>query len=322
MPTGSPGLGRLRLRDHRPELANLWQRHSLAVAPYESAAWVDLASGRLMPGSSTRSSGGRQVKPTNLVYLPAAAEMENGRIEEARTVCFEVGVETLEHSIIGLESEFESGLSGVQRVADPLHALLSEDLDGLSRVEHVDLAIWPLLPELTDSDALVAEGLERLSAAGVSFVIPVIPQIDPGSARAITERYGEHLFAALFHSGVPDQRPVLRAIARAGMDFLPPRPGVRSDRSLELRIAAELATIAELMLLLDESPATAQESFRAAAWFEGTHFDVAAMAREGNLALVPGLGDALRQAVEDLTEGAERSRILVERITRITEEPD
>jgi len=302
-------------------LANLWQRHSLALRPCEDAAWVDLATGRLMPGSSTRSGAGRQEEPTDLVYLPAAAADQIAQVEEARTICSEGGVPTLAHVIVGLESAIESGSSDDYLVADPLHALLGGDLERLGRIRDTELAIWPLLPGVTDSEGLVAEGLERLSGAGVTCVVPVTAQIDPGSARAVTELYGEELFTALFHPGSVDLRPVLRAIARRGMDFVPPRPGFRSGREFERRVAAELTAIAELMLLLEESPATAQEFFRAAAWFEATHHDVAAMVREGNLELVPALGAALRPVVEELAQGAERSRVLVERIARLTDEP-
>ena len=321
MPRRQTRAGRLRLRDHRPELANLWLRHSLAVRPREDAAWIDLSSGRLMPGSATRTGGGRQQEPTDLVYLPAVATDRMARVEEARAVCSEGGVPTLAHVIVGLESAVRTGSSEAYLVADPLHALLGGDLECLGRIRDTAVAIWPLLPGVTDSEELVADGLERLSGAGVACVVPIAPQIDPGSARAVTERYGEALFAALFHPGPADLRSVLRAIARQGLDFLPPRPGLRSGRGFERRVAAELAAIAEFMLLLEESPATAQEFFRAGAWFEATHHDVAAMVREGNLELVPVAGPALRPVVEELSQGAERSRILVELIARLADEP-
>jgi hypothetical protein len=227
-------------------------------------------------------------------------------------------VPTLSHSIVGLDPAPAATPGENFIVADPLHLLLAGEPDRIGEVGASSIALWPILPGLTDGPDLISDGLDRLAAAGLSVVLPIAPRIAPASARRLTDRYGEELFAKLFHSGPIDLRPALQAVVLRGLSFIP----LRSDSGalgFERQAAAEFATIAELMLIHEESPALAQEYFRVAAWLEDTQHDVRAMAREGNLALVPPLAPALRPVVEELAEGAARSGVLEKLIARFAD---
>ena len=70
--------GSLRLRDHRPEMANLWQRHSLTPRLYPSAAWVDLAAGVLIAGPS------KQIVESGKPSAASAASKASRATDEAR----------------------------------------------------------------------------------------------------------------------------------------------------------------------------------------------------------------------------------------------
>jgi hypothetical protein len=230
-------------------------------------------------------------------------------------------VPILTHRIVGLETAPAASAPKVDgdddlSVVDPLHQLLTGDLDRINPDGADCMALWPILPGLTDGAELMSEGLDRFAAAGLSVVLPVAPRVEPASARLLTECYGEELFAKLFHSGPVDLRPALQAVVRKGLSFVPPRRE-SGARAFERRVAAEFAAIAELLLIHGESPAQAQEFFRVAAWLEETQHDVRAMAREGNLGLVPPLAPALRPLVEELAAGATRSVTLERLIARL-----
>ena len=101
-----------------------------------------------------------------------------------------------------------------------------------------------------------------------------------------------------------------------------PRPlPVRSHAGAENhRVAGCLALAAELWLRLGRPVEPAQSLFRAARWLDATAYDVAALHRERNLAVVTAFGPLARQAVVDAIHHGEPA-LLTELMTEYLADP-
>lgn len=306
-----------------PEAGRFWIRYVPRSWETAEHPWVHLAEGRL--GEWGRAAAQKSAIGANgafallaeeplddVLYLPpvptrrvvARDKLASSRLVDGTPVVIQ---------LFPGEEPTVPAVSGVAFVFDLLPALLARDLDRLGKVPKGGIAVWALIPGLTDDPALWDEGCARLAAAGVRCVQAMAPALSPSDRRRLAERWGkekeeeqEELFEALFHREPPPERDFARVAHRHGLEpFLPrplPRPPVlRIDNR---RIGGVLALIAELWLRLGRSEEQGQAFFRSARWIDSTHYDVEALADEGNLAVLP-LDPESREAVAQLVETGE-----------------
>jgi hypothetical protein len=196
--------------------------------------------------------------------------------------------------------------------------LLGRDLDRLSTVAGWALAVWPLLPGLTDDPALWEKGCRKLATAGVRRVQALAPTLTPADRRRLATGAPEKVFDALFHSaGSPEgktgregwapERDFARVAHRHGLEPFLPRPLARAPaRGAGNRAsAAALCLAAELWLRLGRPVEAAQALYRAARWVDATAYDVEALSREGNLGVVAALDERSRRLIREQGESGE-----------------
>ncbi len=171
-------------------------------------------------------------------------------------------------------------------------------------------AVWPLLPGITEDPALWERACERLAAAGLECLQVLAPAFGPGDRRRLAQGSREGAFEALFHRGhreAPPERDCARVAHRHGLAPFLPRPLPRPPwpRAENRRIAGLLALAGELWLRLGRPVEQAQSLFRAARWLDATPYDVDALRREGNLAVVTALDPLARRVVAEAAGGGE-----------------
>jgi hypothetical protein len=294
-----------------PEPDRLWIRYaprSWPAAPLGEAGWLDLARGALgLPGDPAAAV------PLELpagpfddvLYLPPVRPALAAARDRAAAAVAAAGTPVLVHL---LASEPAPPVAGATPVFDLLEPLLAGTPEVLERLPAGAAAVWPLLGGLTDAPELVEEGCRRLAAAGVAVAQGVAPDLPPGERRRLLERLeeggrkerAEAAFDALFHGPGADPRAFARAAHRHGLaPFLPrplPRPPLTGGAGREA--AGLLALAGELHLRLGDEPRS-QACFRAARFLDRTGYDVRALAREGNLPILPWLDGEARTVVEE-----------------------
>ena len=173
-----------------------------------------------------------------------------------------------------------------------------------------DGAALPLLPGAADEkrlDALAA----ALAAAGVTVLQGLPLELSGRDRRTLAESAGDSLSEAsylrIFHGEAPSAAPLARAAARHGLLPLLPRPLPRPPLrgAANLRIAGALASCGEICMLLGEPESRAQALLRAARFAEREGRDLAALARDGNLAVLPWLEGEALQVAGEVAAGAE-----------------
>jgi hypothetical protein len=306
-----------------PEAGRFWIRYVPKVWEPPEQPWVHLAEGRL--GEWGRAAAQKAAAGTNstfavlaeeplddVLYLPPVPSRRAAARDKLASSRLVDGTPVVIQLFPGEESSVPV-VSGVAFVFDLLPALLARDLDRLGKVPTGGAAVWPLIPGLTDDPALWDEGCARLAAAGARCVQALSPALSPSDRRRLAERWGkekeeeqEELFEALFHREPPPERDFARVAHRHGLEpFLPrplPRPPVlRIDNR---RIGGVLALIAELWLRLGRSEEQGQTFFRDARWIDSTHYDVEAVADEGNLGVLP-LDPASHAALAELMQAGQ-----------------
>jgi hypothetical protein len=327
-PEGGAAPG-LRFAARLPEPAHFWIRSAPRAWEGPALPWLDLATGRL--GRSGRRSADRAAgfaeamaatltapeseaeRPPpppplldDLLYLPPVAAPLAAARDALAERALAGGTPVLVQLLPGDRAE-GAAAAGAVLVVDLLAALLSGDLGGLQAIpERAAAAVWPLLPGIADDPALWERGCELLAAAGLPRVQALAPALGPGDRRRLAEASGGVAFEALFHRQPPAERDFARVAHRHGLaPFLPrplPRPPQR--RAGNRRVAGALALAAELWLRVGRPVEQAQSLFRAARWLDATAYELEALAREGNLAVVTALDPlARRAAAEALAEG-------------------
>lgn len=166
-------------------------------------------------------------------------------------------------------------------------------------------ALWPLLIVAGD-DALDAVAT-AITAADLSVLQGVPLELSGRDRRSLGESLSEERYLRLFHGEPPQPLAIARSAARHGLlPLLPrplPRPPLRGAGNL--RVAGTLAACAELCHLLGEPESRAQALLRAARFAERAEHDLSALAREGNLAVLPWLDGEPLEVVRDAARGAE-----------------
>jgi hypothetical protein len=303
-----------------PEAGRFWIRYVPRAWESPEQPWVHLAEGRLGEWgrvAAQKAAAGANVfgllaeEPLDdVLYLPPVPARRAAARDKLASSRLVDGTPVVLQLFPGEESTVPS-VAGVAFVFDLLPALLARDVERLGKVPEGGIAVWPLISGLTDDPALWDEGCARLAASGVRCVQAVAPELSPSDRRRLAERWGKEddegaLFEALFHREPPSERAFARTARRHGLaPFLPrplPRPPVL--RIENRRIGGTLALLAELWLRLGRSAEQGQAFFRDARWIDATHYDVEAVADEGNLAVLP-LDPESRDAVAEMVEAGE-----------------
>jgi len=315
-----------RWAEQLPDPGRFWIRYAPRTWEPPEHPWVHLAEARLGEWGRTVS---QKVAPAaesisalesladtpldDVLYLPPVPSRRAAARDKLASSRLVDGTPVVIQLLPGDECTVPA-VSGVAFVYDLLSALLVRDLERLDCFEHPARAVgvWPLIAGLTDDPELWDAGCARLAAAGVRCVQAITPVLEPASRRRLADRFGkereEEVFDALFHREPPPERDFARLAHRHGLDpFLRrplPRPPVL--RIENRRLGGALALLAELWLRVGRPEVQGQSFYRAARWIDQTAYDVAALERDGNLAVLPFDAES-RTVVADLLETGESS---------------
>ena len=289
------------LREHTGEPAAFWVRYAPRRWPFPDAPWMDLAAGTLGgdlepdPGALAALRGERL---DDVLYLPpvprelAAARDALAGAHAAR------GTPVLVQLLPG--DPPPSSSEPVTAIWDLLPLALGRG----GALGPGAAAAWPLLP---GADSGLEEALAAARAAGIAVLQGAALELAPHQRRALGADLSERRYLSLFHGAPPSAGDVARAAWAAGLEPLLPRPLPRPPlrRGGNAALAAELASLGELCLRLGEAEPRAQALLRAARFVERAPHDLAALAREGNLGVLPWLEGEPRRVVEERLAGAE-----------------
>ena len=306
-----------RLGTQLPEPGRLWVRFVPRPWPGPEGAWTDLARGGLgeprRAGGSAGAPGSDTELPAiagpldDLLYLPPVAPADAAARDELARARLADGTPVLVQLLPGEAT----AAAGAVAVLDLLPALLLHDLDALARPSASAAAVWPLVPGLTDDPALWEGGCARLAAGGVSTVQAVALALTPADRRRLAEGAGEAAYEALFHREPPPERDFARVAGRQGLSpFLErplPRPPVLGIEGR--RLAGTLALAGEVARRLGRPDVESESCARAARFVDRSRYDLAAIAREGNLGVLGWLEGTAREIVEEMV-GTGRSATL------------
>lgn len=285
------------LRHFLPEASRLWIRHAPSAWPGAPGWWIHLADRTLGAERAGEPTAIDPAAADDVVYLPPVPEGLRITAEaHARAIEAAGGVAIRQRFVGDVEA-------GRYDVLDPLSALLARGARGLRELETgCRVAVWPLVAGLTDRPADWTVGFAALRAAGVSTVVPMVLDLDPGCRRRLADLTDEVGYQVLFHGPAPDLRACVRAVVAAGLRPLVERPPLAAAprQAFARRVAAELIQAAELWFRLGRPEAAGQDLLRAARWLERVDHDLRALAREGNLEVLPWLDARGRRLVEDL----------------------
>jgi hypothetical protein len=303
------------LREVQPEPAKLWIRYAPRQWPGPPGPWMDLAAGTFADPLELCSGGdGFEATATlegmgdraldDLVYLPPVpADLTSARDRLASRHAGR-GTPVLVQLLPG---------DPLPNVEGPCIAVLDLTAEALfskaltwpeGDVQSVAAAVWPLLPGV-DSLGARADLLATLVAAGVGTLQAVTLELDPRQLRELAEDLPEERYLPLFHGNPPDAGDAARAAIAAGLRPLLPRPLPRPPLrgAGNLRLAAVLATEGELCLRLGGAEPRAQSLLRAARFAERAPQDLEALARDGNLGVLPWLDAESRRVLEAALDG-------------------
>lgn len=300
-----------------PEPDRLWIRYApraWKAGPRGELRWLDLARGALGPVGPDHPPPALEVPPgpfDDVLYLPP---VHPGLGDARDGAAAEVAAQGTPVLVQLLAGEPAPDADGVVPVYDLLEPLLAARTEELARLPAGAAAVWPLVPGLTDAPELREEGCRRLAQAGVAVVQGVAPSLAPAERRRLLEETGrgddDEAFEALFHGPGADLRSFARAAHGHGLRAFLPRPLPRPPLAgaAEREAAGLLALAGELHLRLGEE-GRSQSCFRAARFVDRTRFDLRALAREGNLPVLPWLDEEGRTIIEEWAEAGRSERV-------------
>jgi hypothetical protein len=306
-----------------PEPGRCWVRYTPRHWPTpgaEASPWTNLAEVALGRSGKQKEWGTAasqlrvlaELPLDDVLYLPPVAagnsagedfEALRRRVAEAQG---ERGTPLLYQLFPGEAVPGEA--EGAAVVFDLLPVILGwrmgEPRTALEALPPGSVAVWPLIPGVSDDAEDWRQGCERLAAAGVVACQPLALQMQPKQRRRLAERLDEAVFSALFHHPPPSERAFARCAAEHGLEPFLPRPLPRAPRPVgeNRRLGGELALIGELWHRLGHTGSRGAGFYRASRWLDATTYDVAALVREGNLGVVEPLDAASREVIEQVLE--------------------
>lgn len=302
------------------EPGRFWIRYVPRTWETPDRPWLHLAGARL--GEWTRRGAKTSAVPEPLpeiplddvLYLPPVPAKRGAARDERATARLVDGTPVLIQLFPGEESKVPP-VQGVTFVFDVLEPLMSGDLGRLDRVPSGGSVVWPLIPGITDDPSLWEEGCRRLAAAGARCAQGLAPTLTPADRHRLLEELEnpDGAFESLFHKEPPSERDFARVAHRHGLAPFLPRPVPRAPivGRENRRIGEVMALIAELWLRLGRSVEQGQSFYRSARWIDETTYDVEALAREGNLAVIKTLDERSLEVVAEVVE-MEESELLSE----------
>lgn len=286
-----------------PEPSRFWIAYSPRTWRSCDVPWTDLAAGRLAlpPRHGPAPLEATAPDPEgidDLFYLPPVARAL--REERDRQVAEVVAAGTPLLLQLSLDEPppalppvppLVNGGTSVTVVYDLLGVLLAGEVERLAELPRGAVAVWPLVPGLTDTPEIREEGCELLVAAGVACIQPLALEVAPPARRVLVEGRDERAFDAVFHGESASERSFAVAADRHGLAvfFSRPATGFSARTRHNRSIAARLALAGELWHRLERSVAPGQALFRAARGAENTHHDLVALVREENLRVMDWL---------------------------------
>lgn len=302
------------------EPGRFWIRYVPRTWETPDRPWLHLAGGSLGEWNRRVAKAALAAEPLpetpldDVLYLPPVPARRAAARDERATARLVDGTPVLIQLFPGEESKVPP-VQGVTFVYDVLDALVSGDLGKLDRLPSGGSVAWPLIPGITDDPSLWEEGCRRLAAAGARCAQAVTPTLSPADRHRLLEELEnpDAVFDALFHREPPSERDFARVAHRHGLAPFLPRPVPRAPivGRENRRIGEVLALIAELWLRLGRPVEQGQSFYRSARWIDETTYDVEALAREGNLAVIKTLDDRSLDVVAEVVE-MEESELLSE----------
>lgn len=289
-----------RLASQLPEPECFWVRHAPRSWPGPPGLWLDLARGRLGepdPGVGVRVEG----RLEDLLYLPPVVpELAEERRRVAATH-LAAGTPVLVQLLAGDPPPPPEAVA----VHDLLPLLAAGEVDRLGELPAGGAAVWPLIPGISDDPALWRRGCRLLAGAGLTCLQALVPALTPMGRRRLAEGRSEEVFHALFHRAAPPSRELARVAARHGLApfLLRPLPRPPLLGAGNRRLAGALILAAEIWLSLDRPVGQGLALARAGRWVDESSYDVAALAREGNLGVVGQIDPLSRGVIERWVEG-------------------
>jgi hypothetical protein len=318
--SGSSGVaGEVKVGSQVPEPGRFWIRYFPKTWAPPERPWLNLAAGTLGDAARAQPDVPLHLAETareDVLYVPPVAPPRAAARDELTRGLLVGGTPVLIQLFPG-ETTTVPPAAGAAFVFDLLDALLERDLQALRRLPSEANAVWPLLPGLTDDPELWELGCRELADARVRCVQALTPALTPADRRWLAERWGaEEAFDVLFHRPAPCERDFARAAHRHGLEpFVgrplprPPAHGVGNRR-----IGAALALAGELWLRLGRPVETGQALYRDARWVDRASHDLEALAREGNLGVLP-ISPASREIAAECAatgESATLARLVAE----------
>lgn len=276
-----------------PEPGRFWIRYVPRHWEEPERLWVNLAAGRIGEwGARARAAGFPDLtaaQPDDVLYLPPVPPSSAAARDELARARLVNGAPVLVQLFPGEETSVPP-TSGGAFVFDLLQVLLERELEALGRLPSGSAAVWPLVPGLTDDPALWELGCRELAAAGVRCVQALTLSLAPADRRRLAERWGgDEAFDALFHGPEPAERDFARAAHRHGLEPFVSRPLPRPPAAVTGNrwLGGVLALAGELWLRLGRPVEQGHAFYRSARWIDRSPYDLEALAREGNLAVLP-----------------------------------
>jgi len=284
------------IRSQRAEVGRLWVRYSPRAWPSGEDPWIDVGAGTLGRSSAVTDTFWDElaaVAVDDVLYLPPIAPAKAAVRDRVASAHRRRGTPVVVQVRPGDPAPAEADLV----LLDPLLSLLGNPATPVRS----DVVIWPLVAGLDAEEAVL-----RLAAqSGAGIVHGLVLELDPADRRRLAERLDEDRALDLFHGPPPDAGLAIRRIVDRGLEPLVSRPLPRPPLTgaSNLRVAGLLAEAAELCARLGAAPIRSQAFLRGASWAEESGHDLAGLARDGNLDVLPWLEDEPRRLVEEAMEG-------------------
>ena len=311
------------VRERSPDPWHGWVRFAPARWPGPAEPWIDLAEGCLgkNDGEPDVLTALAALQLDGVLYVPPVATGLSDARDRLVAQQTARGTPVVAQLVACEEPTPALAAEGVTIVWD----LLGAALDGRessavfpgAKPGRGSAVLWPLLSGLGD-DVRVARLADVAATAGVGALQAVPVELSGRERRELGETLDEARYLQLFHGEPPAATVVARAAARRGLAPILgrplPRPPLRG--AANLRLAGLLAECGELCLLAGETESRAHALLRAARFAERGEHDLVALAREGNLGVIPWLEAEARDLVVEAAAGGE-PRLRRELIARL-----